>query len=98
MTQPVAAARPKTARYLVALAAAGVLGAGSPVASAAPAMAGVAERSGCPGGFGATAASNALALGGVDLRGLGLDQPPLPELRAATAHSGFAGGPARAAA
>ncbi|MGI5246935.1 hypothetical protein [Dactylosporangium sp. CA-139066] len=98
MTAPVASARPKTARYLVALAAAGVLGAVSPVALAAPATAGAAESSGCPDGFGATAASNTLAVGGLDLRPLGLNQPPLPELRAATAHSGFAGGPARAAA
>ncbi|WP_433055726.1 hypothetical protein [Dactylosporangium sp. CS-033363] len=37
-------------------------------------------------------------MGGLDLRGIGLKTPPLPELRAATAHSGFAGGPARAAA
>jgi hypothetical protein len=70
----------------------------SPVALAAPATAGAAESSGCPDGFGATAASNTLAIGGLDLRPLGLNQPPLPELRAATAHSGFAGGPARAAA
>ncbi|MER7002173.1 hypothetical protein ABT297_03880 [Dactylosporangium sp. NPDC000555] len=105
MTQPVGLARPKTARYLVALAAAGVLGAVSPVAVAAPAVAVAAESAGCPDGFGATAASNTLALGGLDLRGLGLDLrglgldlPPLVELRAATAHSGFAGGPARAAA
>jgi hypothetical protein len=98
MTEPVALARPKTAQRLAALAAAGILGAVSPVALAAPATAGVAESSGCPDGFGATAASNTLALGGVDLRSLGLDEPPLPELRAATAHAGFAGGPARAAA
>ncbi|WP_432834465.1 hypothetical protein [Dactylosporangium sp. CA-092794] len=98
MTEPVAFARPKTARYLAALAAAGVLAAVSPVASAAPASAGVAESSGCPDGFGATAAANTIALGGVDLRALGRDEAPLPELRVATAHSGFAGGPARAAA
>ncbi|WP_432984931.1 hypothetical protein [Dactylosporangium sp. CA-233914] len=98
MTAPVASARPKSARYLVALAAAGVLGAVSPVALAAPATAGTAESSGCPNGFGATAAANTLAVGGLDLRGIGLNLPPLPELRAATAHSGFAGGPARAAA
>ncbi|MEV6923624.1 hypothetical protein AB0M46_03775 [Dactylosporangium sp. NPDC051485] len=95
----VAFARPKTARYLVALAAAGVLGAVSPVALAAPASAaGTVESAGCPEGFGATAASSTVALGGLDLRPLGLRLLPLPELRAATAHSGFAGGPARAAA
>jgi hypothetical protein len=98
MTAPVASARPKSARYLVILAAAGVLGAVSPVALAAPATAGAAESSGCPEGFGATAAANTLAVNGLDLRGIGLKTPPLPELRAATAHAGFAGGPARAAA
>nr|BFE63679.1 hypothetical protein GCM10020063_082050 [Dactylosporangium thailandense] len=70
----------------------------SPVALAAPASAGAPESSGCPEGFGATAAANTLAIGGLDLRGIGLNTPPLPELRTATAHSGFAGGPARAAA
>ncbi|GAA3275178.1 hypothetical protein Dvina_03315 [Dactylosporangium vinaceum] len=70
----------------------------SPVALAAPAAAGAAESSGCPNGFGATAAANTLAVGGLDLRGIGMDTPPLPELRAATAHAGFAGGPSRAAA
>ncbi|MFI5906305.1 hypothetical protein [Dactylosporangium sp. NPDC051541] len=70
----------------------------SPVALAAPAAAGAAESSGCPTGFGATAAANTLAVGGLDLRAIGMNTPPLPELRAATAHSGFAGGPARAAA
>ncbi|GAA2377781.1 hypothetical protein GCM10010170_083240 [Dactylosporangium salmoneum] len=71
----------------------------SPVALAAPAIAGgTAESAGCPEGFGATAASSTVALGGLDLRPLGLRQAPTPELRAATAHSGFAGGPARAAA
>ncbi|WP_330186283.1 hypothetical protein KZZ52_03375 [Dactylosporangium sp. AC04546] len=56
------------------------------------------SSAGCPEGFGATAAANTLALGGVDLRGIGLNVPPVPELRVATTHSGFAGGPARAAA
>ncbi|GGM34016.1 LPXTG cell wall anchor domain-containing protein [Dactylosporangium sucinum] len=90
-------ARPKTARKIAALAATGILGALSPVAFAAPAAA-APSSAGCPEGFGATAAANTLALGGVDLRGIGLNAPPLPELRVATTHSGFAGGPARAAA
>ncbi|GAA0709944.1 hypothetical protein Drose_02775 [Dactylosporangium roseum] len=97
MTEPVAFARPKTARYLAALATLGIVGALSPVAFAAPAAAAPANA-GCPDGFGATAASNTIALGGIDLRSLGINLPRLPELRVATAHSGFAGGPARAAA
>jgi len=97
MTESVAFVRPKTARYLVAVAALGVFGALSPAALAAPAAAAPAGA-GCPGGFGATAASNTLAVDGVDLRAVGLNLPPLPELRAATTYSGFAGGPSRAAA
>ena len=96
MTEPAAFVRPKTTRTLAAFAVAGIFGVLTPVAAAAPASA--AESAGCPDGFGATAASNTVALGGIDLRALGIDEPPLPEVRAATAHAGFAGGPARAAA
>src|SRR4051794_41924537 len=78
MTAPVASARPKTARYLIALAAAGVLGAVSPVALAAPATAGAAERSGRPQGFRAPAAAHTPPLHRVALRGVRVKTPPLP--------------------
>ncbi|MEV4518146.1 hypothetical protein AB0K00_55470 [Dactylosporangium sp. NPDC049525] len=97
MTSPVASARPKTARTLAALAATAIVGALSPVALAAPAAAAPADAA-CPEGFGATAASNTLALGRVDLRATGLSSTVLPELRVATTHSGIAGGTLRAAA
>ncbi|GAA3249357.1 hypothetical protein ACFO1B_47010 [Dactylosporangium siamense] len=97
MTSPVASARPKTARTLAALAATAIVGALSPVALAAPAVAAPADAA-CPEGFGATAASNTLALGRVDLRATGLSGVVLPELRVATTHSGIAGGTLRAAA
>jgi hypothetical protein len=97
MTSPVASARPKTARTLAALAATAIVGALSPVALAAPAAAAPADAA-CPEGFGATAASNTLALGRVDLRAAGLSGTVLPELRVATTHSGVAGGTQRAAA
>ncbi|GAA1559337.1 hypothetical protein GCM10009827_095440 [Dactylosporangium maewongense] len=97
MTSPVASARPKTARTLAALAATAIVGALSPVAFAAPAAAAPADAA-CPEGFGATAASNTLALGRVDLRAAGLSGTVLPELRVATTHSGIAGGTLRAAA
>lgn len=97
MTSPVASARPKTARTLAALAATAIVGALSPVALAAPAAAAPADAA-CPEGFGATAASNTLALGRVDLRSTGLSSVVLPELRVATTHSGIAGGTLRAAA
>ncbi|MET7421403.1 hypothetical protein [Dactylosporangium sp. NPDC005555] len=97
MTSPVASARPKTARTFAALAATALVGALSPVALAAPAVAAPADAA-CPEGFGATAASNTLALGRVDLRATGLPGVVLPELRIATTHSGLAGGDLRAAA
>lgn len=97
MTSPVASARPKTARTLAALAATAIVGALSPVALAAPAAAAPADAA-CPEGFGATAASNTLALGRIDLRATGLSNAVLPELRVATTHSGVAGGTLRAAA
>lgn len=97
MTSPVASARPKTARTLAALAATAIVGALSPVASAVPAAAAPADAA-CPEGFGATAASNTLALGRIDLRATGLSNAVLPELRVATTHSGVAGGTLRAAA
>jgi hypothetical protein len=97
MTSPVASARPKTARTLAALAATAVVGALCPVALAAPAAAAPADVA-CPEGFGATAASNTLALGRIDLRATGLSGAVLPELRVATTHSGIAGGSLRAAA
>lgn len=97
MTSPVASARPKTARAFAALAATALVGALSPVALAAPAAAAPADAA-CPEGFGATAASNTLALGRIDLRAAGLSTAVLPELRVATTHSGIAGGPLRAAA
>ncbi|MEV0130817.1 hypothetical protein AB0H83_20435 [Dactylosporangium sp. NPDC050688] len=97
MTSPVASARPKTARTFAALAATALVAALSPVVSGAPAVAAPADAA-CPEGFGATAASNTLALGRIDLRAAGLSNLVLPELRVATTHSGIAGGMLRAAA
>ena len=93
MTDPLPL-RARVTRRLAALAAIGTVGALSPLTVAAPAHAAATP---CPAGFGATAASELIALRGLDLAPLGLSTPPLAELHVGATHAGMAGGPPHSA-
>lgn len=96
MTQPLPP-RARISRQFAAFAAIGLVGVMSAIGT--PASAEPVESYGsCPTGFGATAASDILALRALDAQPLGASFDPVAGIHLAPSESGMAGSPARAAA